>query len=44
MYEYYGRTLDGRYLLVALLYIGQGVAMPLTARDMTRTERRNKYE
>jgi hypothetical protein len=44
VYEYYGRTLDGRYLMVALLYIGQGVAMPLTARDMTRTERRNKYE
>ena len=44
VYEYYGRTLDGRYLMVALLYIGQGVAMPVTARDMTRTERRNKYE
>ena len=44
VYEYYGRTLDGRYLMVALLYIGQGVAMPLTARDMTRTESRNKYE
>ena len=24
VYEYYGRTLDGRYLMVALLYIGQG--------------------
>ncbi len=44
VYEHYGRTVEGRYLMVALLYLGQGVAMPLTARDMTRTERRNKYE
>jgi hypothetical protein len=41
--EHYGRTEAGRYLMVALLYIGQGLAMPLTARDMTGTERRNKY-
>lgn len=41
--EYYGRTEAGRYLMVALLYVGQGLAMPLTARDMTRSERRNKY-
>lgn len=44
VYEHYGRTLEGRYLMVALLYLGQGVAMPLTAREMTRTERRNEYE
>ena len=44
MYEHYGRTLEGRYLMVALLYLGQGVAMPLTAREMTRTERSNEYE
>jgi hypothetical protein len=30
--------------MVALLYLGQGVAMPLTAREMTRTERSNEYE
>ena len=41
--EYYGRTEAGRYLMVALLYVGQGLAMPLTARDMTAKERRNKY-
>jgi uncharacterized DUF497 family protein len=41
--EYYGRTEAGRYLMVALLYMGQGLAMPLTAREMTRKERRNKY-
>lgn len=44
VYEHYGRTLEGRYLMVALLYVGQGIAMPITARDMTRSERRNKYE
>jgi uncharacterized DUF497 family protein len=29
-----------RYLFTALLYTSGGVAMPLTARDMTDTERR----
>jgi hypothetical protein len=43
VYEYYGRTEAGRYLIVALIYLGQGVAMPVTARDMTRGERINRY-
>lgn len=39
LYRYLGRTEAGRYLLVVLLYLGEGVAMPVTARDMTRGER-----
>ncbi|MGH2459151.1 MAG: BrnT family toxin [Chloroflexota bacterium] len=39
MYRYLGRTGSGRYLLVVLLYLGEGVAMPVTARDMTHGER-----
>ena len=44
VYEHHGLTLEGRYLMVALLYLGHGVAMPITAREMTRSERRNRYE
>ncbi len=40
VYQYLGRTEAGRYLLTALLYTGGGEAIPLTARDMTNTERR----
>ena len=43
VYEYYGRTENGRYLMIVLIYSGRGVAMPVTARDMTSVERRNKY-
>lgn len=40
VYRYFGRTEAGRHLLVVLLYLGRGVAMPVTARDMTPQERR----
>jgi hypothetical protein len=40
VYRYFGRTIAGRHLMVVLLYMGQGLAMPVTARDMTRQERR----
>lgn len=40
LYRYFGRTESGRYLLVVLLYLGEGRAMPVTARDMTPRERR----
>lgn len=40
IYRYFGRTEAGRRLMVALLYLGGGVAMPLTAREMTPAERR----
>lgn len=40
IYRFLGRTSDGRHLLVALLYLRDGIAMPLTARDMDKSERR----
>jgi hypothetical protein len=40
VYRYFGRTEAGRHLLVVLLYLGQGLALPVTARDMTPRERR----
>jgi uncharacterized DUF497 family protein len=36
----YGQTSSGRYLFVAYLYLGKGVARVITARDMTKRERR----
>jgi hypothetical protein len=44
IYEHYGRTVDGRYLMVVLIYGGRGVAMPVTARDMEPGERKSRYE
>lgn len=44
VYRYFGRTEVGRHLMVALLYLGHGVAMPITARDMTTAERRRFNE
>lgn len=44
LYRYFGRTENGRHLLVVLLYLGSGVAMPVTARDMTDAERRRFHE
>lgn len=41
IYRVYGRTEAGRYLLVPLLKYESGTgALPLTARDMTESERR----
>lgn len=39
-YLVYGRTVDGRYVLVVLRSLGEGRARVLTARDMTGSERR----
>jgi len=36
----YGQTSNGRYLFVVYLYLGEGVARVVTARDMTRRERK----
>ncbi len=44
IYRYLGRTETGRHVLVVLLYLGAGVAMPITARDMTAGERRRFHE
>lgn len=40
VYQHLGCTEAGRYLFTALLYIGGGEAIPLTARNMTDAERR----
>ncbi|HHY97569.1 MAG TPA: hypothetical protein GX509_02385 [Firmicutes bacterium] len=40
IYYFYGKTSDGRYIYIVLLDEGQGVALPITARDMTDRERR----
>ena len=40
VYEVYGRTESGRYLMVATRHTGKGEARLITARDMTQTERR----
>lgn len=44
VYEVYGRTEAGRYLMVAIRYLGRGTARIITARDMSRTERRRYAE
>ena len=36
----YGQTSSGRYLFVVYLYLGNGVARIITARDMTKGERK----
>jgi uncharacterized DUF497 family protein len=40
VYYVYGRTDEGRYVLVVLLDLGEGSALPVTARDMNQSERR----
>lgn len=39
-YYLFGRTDAGRYVFVVFVYEGNGCARPVTARDMTRPERR----
>jgi len=36
----YGQTSSGRYLFVVYLYIGTGVVRIITARDMTKREKK----
>lgn len=40
VYEVFGRTEEGRYLLIVVRYLGDCTARLITARDMSRTERR----
>lgn len=40
VFEYYACTEAGRYLVTILEYIGDGLAIVVTARDMTSGERR----
>ncbi|MEK7382941.1 MAG: BrnT family toxin [Elusimicrobiota bacterium] len=43
VYEVYGRTEAGRFLMVAVRHLGRGEARVITARDMSHAERR-RYE
>lgn len=40
IYRYFGRSEAGRHVMVVLLYVEFGIAMPITAREMTRAEHR----
>ncbi len=35
-----GQTSEGRYLFIVIAHKGRGIFRPITARDMTETERR----
>jgi uncharacterized protein len=39
LYRCFARTQTGRYLLTVVIYIGRGLAEPISARDMTPRER-----
>lgn len=43
VYEVYGRTDAGRFLMIAVRYHGRGEARVITARDMSHAERK-RYE
>ena len=40
LYTAYGQTAGGRYLIVLFIYKEQVAALPISARDMTDSERR----
>ena len=40
VYEAWGQTESGRYLLVVFRYLGHNRAWPITARDMDENEKR----
>lgn len=44
LYAAYGQTAAGRYMLVFFIHKNQSAALPITARDMTRAERRYYHE
>ena len=41
VYEAWGQTESGRYLLVIFRYLGHNRAWPITARDMDENEKRH---
>jgi uncharacterized DUF497 family protein len=40
LYIAYGQTDEDRYLTIFFVYKGKGMALPISARDMTQAERR----
>ncbi len=43
-YRVYGQTVDGRYLFIVLEGVRDGIFKPITARDMTTSEKRNYHK
>jgi uncharacterized DUF497 family protein len=39
LYFAYGQTESGRYLIILFIHKGKGLALPISARDMTDAER-----
>ena len=40
VYSALGQTYDGRYLIIFSIYKGQGMVLPISARDMSTAERK----
>ena len=40
LYVAYGQTAAGRFIVAFIIHKGKGVAMPISARDMTKKEKR----
>ena len=40
VYSALGQTYDGRYLIIFQIYKGQGMVLPISARDMNSAERK----
>ncbi len=40
LYAAFAQTREGRYLVVIFIHKGHGVALPISARDMDRSERK----
>lgn len=40
VYSALGQTSDGRYLIIFQIYKGQGMVLPISARDMNSAERK----
>jgi uncharacterized DUF497 family protein len=40
LYSAFGQTYNGRYLIVFQIYKGQGMVLPISARDMDAAERK----
>ena len=44
LYVAYGRTAEGRYLVVFFIHKPRATALPISAREMTRAERKYDHE
>ncbi len=44
LYAAYGQTAEGRYLVVFFIHKSRAAALPISAREMTRAERKYYHE